>query len=165
MNCRRLSVSCFVTILAAIRLGAQSPGDTAPAFMLKSLDGDSAGLADYRGHPIVINFWGTWCPPCRDEMPLLVAAYHTRGDSALVILAVDGRDQETSTRVVRQFVAEFQMPFPTLLDEHGKVRKLYRLRGYPTTVFIGADGVVRAVNIGPLSADALSKDLAEIDAR
>jgi thiol-disulfide isomerase/thioredoxin len=126
------------------------------------LDGDSVRLSAQRGHPVVVNFWGTWCPPCRDEIPLLVAEYATHKDSGLVILAVDGRDQETSTKAVREFAAEFHIPFPVLLDEKGNVRKRYKLRGLPTTVFIGADGVIRAVNIGPLSETSLQLHLAEI---
>lgn len=143
-------------------LPAQTPGDTAPGFTLKTLDGTPVSLADFRGHPVLINFWGTWCPPCRDEIPLIVAANVAHRDAGLVVLAIDGRDQETSTRAVRNFVAEFQMSFPVPLDEKGTVRKRYKLRGLPTTVFIGADGVVRAVNIGPLSAAALQQHLGEI---
>lgn len=151
-----------LTALGLAPLTAQTPGDTAPGFTLKTLDGDTVSLSDFRGHPVLINFWGTWCPPCRDEMPLVVAAFRAHQDARLVVLAVDGRDQETSTRAVRNFVAEFQMPFPVPLDEKGTVRKRYKLRGLPTTVFIGADGVLRAVNIGPLSEAALQLHLGEI---
>ena len=153
---------CVVLLLSAVPLAAQAPGDSAPAFTLKSLDGDSVSLSQFKGRPVVINFWGTWCPPCRDEIPLLVAVYHPNQDTGLVILAVNGRDQETSTRAVRKFAEEFQMAFPVLLDESGTVRKRYRLLGLPTTVFIGADGIVRAVNIGPLTAAALQQHVAEI---
>jgi cytochrome c biogenesis protein CcmG/thiol:disulfide interchange protein DsbE len=159
---RRLRILCGLTSLGAVQLVAQAPGDTAPPFTLQSLDGHPVSLSQFKGHPVVINFWGSWCPPCRDEIPLLVAAYRARQDMEPVILAVNGRDQETSTGAVRKFVAEFQMSFPVLLDENGKVRKRYRLLGLPTTVFIGADGVVRAVNIGPLTAAALQQHLAEI---
>jgi peroxiredoxin len=163
MNLRmRLRTLCGLTALAAAPLAAQALGDSAPAFTLKSLDGTPVSLSQFKGHPVVINFWGTWCPPCRDEIPLLVAAYRARQDSELVILAVNGRDQETSTGSVRKFAAEFQMSFPVLLDEHGNVRKRYKLLGLPTTVFVGADGIVRAVNIGPLTAAALQQHLAEI---
>jgi len=112
-----------VAVCSSAALTAQAPGDTAPAFTLKTLAGDSVSLADFRGHPVIINFWGTWCPPCRDEIPLIVAAYSAHQDAGLVVLAVDGRDQETSTRAVRNFVAEFHMPFPVPLDEKGAVRK------------------------------------------
>jgi peroxiredoxin len=156
---RRLWV---LTVLASAPLAAQTLGDTAPGFTLKALDGDSVRLADFKGHPVLINFWGTWCPPCRDEIPLVVAAYQAHRDAGLVVLAINGRDQETSTRAVRNFVDEFHMSFPVLLDERGKVRKRYALRGLPTTLFIGADGVVRAVNIGPLSAASLQQHLGEI---
>ncbi len=143
-------------------LAAQNVGDTAPAFTLKTLDGNSVSLSDFKGHPIVINFWASWCPPCRDEMPVMVEAYRTHKDSGLIILAVNGRDQETSTRAVRRFVAEFQMPFPVLLDEHGNVRRRYRLRGLPTSVFIGADGLVRGLIIGPFTPTAFETHLNEI---
>jgi cytochrome c biogenesis protein CcmG, thiol:disulfide interchange protein DsbE len=154
-----LRALCALAVAATAPLGAQTPGDTAPAFTLKSLDGTPVSLADFKGHPVLINFWGTWCPPCRDEIPMVVAAFGAHHGAGLVVLAVNGRDQETSTRAVRKFVAEFQMSFPVLLDEKGRVRKLYGLRGLPTTVFVGADGVVRAVSIGPLTAAALQQDL------
>ena len=148
--------------LAASSLIGQTPGGKAIDFSLRTLDGDSVRLSAFAGHPVVVNFWGTWCPPCRDEIPLLVAEYATHKDSGLVILAVDGRDQETSTKAVREFAAEFHIPFPVLLDEKGRVRKQYKLRGVPTAVFIDADGTIRAVNIGPLNEASLQQHLGEI---
>ncbi len=152
----------ITTTALAVPLRAQTPGDTAPAFTLKTLEGSRDSLANYTGHPVLINFWGTWCPPCREEMPRLVAAYQAHQSAGLIILAIDRIDQEVSKQDVRQFVAEFQMPFPVLLDERGKVFRRYKLHGLPTSVFIGADGVVRAVNPGPTSAAALQQHLAEI---
>jgi thiol-disulfide isomerase/thioredoxin len=146
----------------AVPLHAQTPGDSAPAFTLKTLAAGPDSLARYRGHPVVVNFWATWCPPCRDEMPLLVAAYQAHQADSLVVLAVDLTDQEKSLRDVRAFVAEFAMPFPVLLDEKGKVRRRYKLRGVPNTVFIGADGVVRAVNTGPITEASVRQHLAEV---
>ena len=159
---RRWLALGLAVVLASPHVAAQAPGSPELEFILRTLDGDSVRLSAQRGHPVVVNFWGTWCPPCRDEIPLLVAEYATHKDSGLVILAVDGRDQETSTKAVREFAAEFHIPFPVLLDEKGNVRKRYKLRGLPTTVFIGADGVIRAVNIGPLSETSLQLHLAEI---
>lgn len=158
---RLLALGAAVS-LAASGLTAQAPGGKALDFTLSTLDGDSLRLSSFAGHPVVVNFWGTWCPPCRDEIPLLVAFYATHKDSGLVILAVNGRDQETSTRAVREFATEFRIPFPVLLDEKGNVRKRYKLRGLPTTVFIGADGTIRAVNIGPLNEASLRQHLGEI---
>jgi thiol-disulfide isomerase/thioredoxin len=76
-------------------------GDTAPLFSLKNMAGDSVRLADFAGHPVLLNFWASWCPPCREETPLIMAAWQAHHDSGLVVLAVNGRDQETSMRQVR----------------------------------------------------------------
>lgn len=151
-----------LTSLATAGLAAQAPGDTAPAFTLRTLDGDSVRLSDFLGHPVVVNFWGTWCPPCRDEIPLLVEAYRIHQGDSLVILGVNGRDQELSTRVVQRFVADLHVTFPILLDEKGRVRRHYRLRALPTTVFVAADGTVRAVNFGPLTSTELQRRLDEL---
>jgi peroxiredoxin len=145
--------------LAATRLAGQAPGDSAPDFTLRTLDGDTVRLSDFRGRPVVINFWATWCPPCRDEIPLLADVYHAHASDSLIVLGVNGRDQELSTRAVQKFVAELHVPFPVLLDEKGRARKRYRLRGLPTTVFVGPDGRVRAVIQGPFTADALQQNL------
>jgi peroxiredoxin len=143
-------------------VAGQAPGDTAPDFTLRTLAGDSVRLADFNGHPVVVNFWGTWCPPCRDEIPMLIEAYEAHRGDSLVILGVNGRDQERSTRVVESFVTELHVNYPVLLDVKGRVRRRYHLRALPTTVFIGTDGTVRAVNFGPLTADELQRRIDEI---
>ena len=133
----------------------------APAFTLTTLTGNPANLSDYKGRPVLINFWASWCKPCRGEMPDIVAAYQAHQETGLAVLAINLTDQE-GMKDVRKFVAEFQMPFPVLLDEKGRVRRLYALIGVPTSVFIGSDGVVRLVNPGPITSEALQRGLAEI---
>ena len=159
---RWLSVVATAHLFAAAQLMAQRPGDTAPAFSLETLDGSTASLSDYAGHPVLINFWASWCKPCRGEMPLLIAAYQAHQQAGLVVLAIDLTDQEASKKEVQKFQTEFGMPFPVLLDKKGKARKLYALRGVPTSVFVGADGVVRGVNPGPISEATLQQHLSEI---
>jgi thiol-disulfide isomerase/thioredoxin len=159
---RLLHLIAAASMLAATAVRAQSPGNTAPPVSLETLDGAAASLSDYAGHPVLINFWASWCKPCRVEMPLLISAHETHQAAGLVVLAINLTDQERSTKDVQGFQAEFQMPFPVLLDKKGKARKLYRLRGVPTSVFVGSDGVVRSVHPGPVSETVLRERLNEI---
>jgi thiol-disulfide isomerase/thioredoxin len=160
----RLSLVLAAQSLAAVSLTSQTPlrqGSVAPAFTLTTLAGSPANLSDYKGRPVLINFWASWCTPCRSEMPDIVAAYRAHQDTGLEVLAINLTDQE-GMKDVRKFAAEFQMPFPVLLDEKGRVRRLYALVGVPTSVFVGSDGVVRLVNPGPITDEALERGLAEI---
>ena len=137
------------------------PGLGAPTFTLKTLAGPEVSLSDYKGHPVLINFWASWCKPCRGEMSDIVAAYQAHKDTGLEVLAINLTDQE-GMKDIRKFVAEFQMPFPVLLDDKGRVRRLYDLIGVPTSVFIGSDCVVRVVIPGPITKETLERGLAEI---
>lgn len=150
-------------LLLAGALAAQSPtvGAPAPDFTLRTLAGDSARLSALRGRPVLVNFWASWCRPCRSEMPAIVEAYAIHRDAGLAVLAVNLRDQERE-RDVRQFVQEHRLPFPVPLDANGKLRRGYRLRAIPTTLFIDSSGVVRFVHPGPLTPEALGQGLAAI---
>jgi peroxiredoxin len=136
-------------------------GGPAPAIGLDLLGGGKATLASYLGRPVIINFWATWCVPCRQEMPELAAAWQARRASGLEVLAVNLTDQER-LKDVAAFVAELALPFPVLLDKRGRVRERYDLVTLPTTYFVDSVGVVRAVHPGPLTRGALEKGLALI---
>lgn len=157
----------IVTILIAtatpLRSPAQVPvvGQRAPDFDLELLSGGRASLAQFRGRPVLLNFWATWCKPCSEELPAIIAAYHAHRDGRLAVLAVNLSDQER-LRDVRRFIANVQAPFPILLDERGKVRRRYRLIGVPTTVMIDTAGVVQAIYPGPLTRETLRQGLDRI---
>jgi peroxiredoxin len=130
----------------------------APDFVLPTLDGRDLRLSDLRGQAVVLNFWATWCSPCRREMPLLVGAYRQFREQGLVVVALNVQEDEES---VRRFAREFGLPFPVALDKSGDVTGAYRLLGLPTTFFIDRQGVVRSVFRGPFVASGQGKDVQE----
>jgi thiol-disulfide isomerase/thioredoxin len=134
-------------------------GGKAPDIDLPTLAGSSMKLSALRGHPIIVTFWGTWCPPCREEFPRLVAAYEKYRGDGLEIIAVNQRDQELSVKDVKAFSDSFSVPFPIALDVRGRSRRVYRLIGLPTTVFIDTAGTIRQMQPGPVSEEALTRGL------
>src|ERR1043166_356504 len=149
-----------VEVSPAAEIGARI-GAPAPDFRLKTLADTIVSLSALRGRPVVVNFWATWCPPCRQKMPLLINAYQSYRQAGLEVLAVNLTDQEYP-KDIRRFVSEFAIPFPVALDAKGKTRGRYGLIALPTTVFIGSDGVVRLVNSGPINAALLEGGLGAI---
>jgi peroxiredoxin len=135
-------------------------GSPAPDFILPSLNGDSIHLADYRGHPVIINFWATWCPPCQAEMPSLAAAVREHRSSGLVVLAVNG-DRE-SAAAMRRFTAHMQLEFPLLLDARSRVSSDYGVLQLPVTVFVDSSGVIRSIVAGPIQPARFDRDLKAI---
>jgi thiol-disulfide isomerase/thioredoxin len=152
--------------LRAARIGALEPGaphkgEPAPDFALPSYDGPVVRLSDFRGRIVLVNFWATWCGPCRAEMPEIEAVYREHKDD-LVVLAVNVErfDAEETRRLVRDFRDELGLTFPILFDTpNGEVFKQYRLRGLPDTFFIDRDGIVREVSYGQMSREMLLKKL------
>ena len=136
-------------------------GQEAPDFELKSLAGGRVRLKDLRGHPILVNFWASWCVPCAAEMPLIVAAADSLRNQGLLVVAVNLSDQERM-KDVRAFVDSFDLAFPVLLDEWGRVRERYGLVAVPTSVFVDAAGLVRHVISGPMESDMLSGGLVRL---
>jgi len=127
-------------------------GSYAPDFTLVSLDGESVTLSELRGSTVVLNFWASWCAPCRYEMPLLQATYEAYAADGLVVLAVNMGEER---RRVEGFAEDMVATFPVFGDEETRVGSLYRVRGAPTTFFIDRDGVVRQRYVGQLTAGIL----------
>ncbi len=124
-------------------------GIPAPDFELQHLYGGTARLRDLRGKVVLLNFWASWCIPCREEMPLLASIYRDYRAQGLEILGINLTSQDDLDEV-RKFLEEFDLPFPILLDPDGRAERDYRILGVPTTVFITHEGIVHRVKVGVL---------------
>ena len=126
-------------------------GFSAPSFSLDQLDAINSApkvsLSDYRGQVVMINFWATWCTPCREEMPAIQAVFDDYQEQGFVVLAINTTFQD-SENDVKDFVSEFNLEFPILLDRSGDVSQQYQLRGLPSTYFVDKKGVIQAVIVG-----------------
>ncbi|MFQ5855599.1 MAG: TlpA family protein disulfide reductase [Anaerolineae bacterium] len=147
---------------------APRAGFRAPDFTLGTLDGETVTLSDLQGQPVLINFWATWCPPCRAELPAIQAAYERYGDqglpvrgtqTGLVVLAVDMAE---SADAVAAFAQRFGLGFPIPLDRDGQVATQYRVRAIPTSFFVDREGVVRSVFTGPMNGPLIEDRLAQV---
>lgn len=139
---------------------APQTGFLAPDFTLETLDGESITLSDLRGKGVLVNLWASWCLPCRREMPAMQKIYDLYKDQGFVVLAVNITSQDSLTKAA-EFVEEYDLTFPILLDTNGIVAKLYQLRAFPSSYFIGIDGIIQEVVIGGPMAEALLQVRAE----
>jgi len=139
-----------VELPAALRLPGldvkAEEGALAPDFLLGRLDGSELRLSDLRGQPVVLNFWATWCAPCRKEIPQFVDASERFRDQGLVVVGVNLQEGKS---IVRPYADDFGMDFPIVIDVDGEVGDAYRLLGLPVTYFIDRGGIVRSVFTGP----------------
>ena len=134
-------------------------GSLSPDFALVDLAGEQVKLSDFEGKPVVVNFWATWCAPCRVEMPALQARFEQHKSSGLRILAVDFDEPRED---VRDFRDELGLTFTILLDPGAKVQKLFRTRAYPTTFFIDRNGVIQVQHFGAMTEKQLDANLGQI---
>ena len=132
-------------IAATPTLAQPHTGFAAPGFTLTSTQGESFTLAELKGKVVLVNFWATWCPPCRAEMPALDAAYRAHKDAGFVVLAVD---QMESAELVNAFGAKYNLSFPLLLDGDGAINRQYLVSALPTSFFVDRRGVIRDMMIG-----------------
>jgi peroxiredoxin len=137
---------------AAERDGSSSlpqKGFVAPDFTLEMLDGSEMTLSDLRGQVVLVNFWATWCPPCRAEMPAIQEVYEQYHDQDFIVLAVDIVEGDAR---VTTFADQLELTFPILMDRDGDVSERYRISSIPTTFFVDRSGVIQDIVIGgPMS--------------
>jgi len=133
-------------IFTASTLAASSlEGQVAPDFVLRSATGENLRLSEYRGDVVLINFWATWCGPCRQEMPLLNDLY---GRYQRVGFNLLGVNIDEDSRRAMQMVQELGVNFPVLFDENKEVSKLYEVEAMPVTILVDREGIVRHVHHG-----------------
>ncbi len=131
-------------------------GETVPEFELPTLDGRNVRISDLRGSPVLINFWATWCGPCKQEMPLLVEQYNWNKGRGLRVLAIDTLAND-NVEDMRKFTQQFNVNFDVLVDELDAVAGGWNIMGLPTTFFVKPDGVIAKVHVGQLTSDQLQE--------
>ena len=134
-------------------------GSTVSDFELINLQGQTVKFSEFHDSTVIINFWGTWCPPCKEEMPLLQKMYE-KYSPGLVVLGVNVQD---SPEQVRQFVNESQIIFPILLDEEASVAEQFNVRAFPTTFIVDSRGILRVQHIGLLFEDIFIEYLEKVE--
>ena len=152
------SIVIFIVcwLLATAALAEQTltvvPGKVeAPDFTLQDTSGKTHTLSDYRGRPVIINFWTTWCPPCREELPSMNRAWHMIEKEGIALLAINmGEDEDT----IFIFSADYPTDFPVLMDRSGEVIEQWPVKGLPTTYVIAPDGRIAYRAIGSREWDA-----------
>jgi cytochrome c biogenesis protein CcmG, thiol:disulfide interchange protein DsbE len=129
----------------------------APDFELQSIEGTQSQLSSFKGKTVLINFWATWCIPCREEMPLL-EEFADRYSQDMVVLGINAGEKQD---VIQEYVDSLAVTFPILVDSAGTIASLYRVRGFPTTMLIDENGVLRFQHIGVLTEPQLIDYLAK----
>lgn len=135
-------------------------GETAPDFELETIDGETVSLSDYRGEKVIVNFWATWCPPCRAEMPDM-QKFHEDYDAE--ILAVNLSSTEQSETQVRDFLDEYDVSFTVLSDANDHVSTLYNASALPTSYLINTKGEIHNIAVGALNYEMMVQAFDEME--
>ncbi|MFQ5945761.1 MAG: peroxiredoxin family protein [Anaerolineae bacterium] len=144
---------------AATREPAPRVGHVAPDLSLPTPDGETITLSDLRGQVVLLNFWATWCPPCRAEMPALQDAYDRFRDEGFVVLGVD---QFELPGQVTGFTDRFGITYPQVIDETGQTSRAYGVFRIPASFFIDREGVIQKVVPGPLNLPQIAAEVSAL---
>jgi cytochrome c biogenesis protein CcmG, thiol:disulfide interchange protein DsbE len=154
------AAAIVVIVVRGAPAGSQiAKGQPVPTFAGATLDGSSFDLAAERGKPVIINFWGPSCIPCREEMPLLAAKSVQHAAAGVVIVGVLADDPVEPARL---FVAQYGGTWQTVIDPGGVIKQEYRVAGRPQTYFVDAAGILRSIQVGPLTDADFERQLALI---
>ncbi len=144
--------------LTKVQNGPLSEGK-APDFTLTTFQGETITLSELRGRVVVINFWASWCPPCRQEAPYLEATWRKYKEQGVVFIGVDYVDTEPEALA---YIEEFDITYPNGPDLQTRISQAYNIQGVPETFFIAKDGTLRGVHIGPLVPPQLDQKIEEL---
>lgn len=136
--------------------------EKAPQFNLPNLSGKQVSLSDFQNRPVMVNFWATWCVPCRNEMPEIENVYRLRKDEGLEVLAINLKE---SKEVVEEYVKNNGFSFQILLDKTGEVSDKFQLFGLPTTYFIDKKGVIQYSYMGEMTKEIINTGLKAISVK
>jgi thiol-disulfide isomerase/thioredoxin len=143
--------------LSDLRVGT-AVGERAPDFSGTTLDGKTIQLADLRGKTVLVNAFASWCGPCLVETPHLVEVAIESGEDVVVI----GLNQRESPGAVESYQRDFQVPYPLVLNQDGRLTEIYRPIGLPTSWFIDPDGVIRYVHSGPMTTEMIKDAIGDV---
>lgn len=131
-------------------------GSTLGDFTLKDVNGELVRLSDYKGRPVLINTWATWCPPCKAEMPLLNQYYQSHAEEGFVILAINAGDTQAEAA---SFVLQNGLKFPVLLDPETQLLNQMNIHSFPTSILVGKDGKVKSIHVGLLTEASIEAEI------
>jgi peroxiredoxin len=142
------------------RIPAPQEGFLAPEFNLPAFGGGTISLGELQGQPVVINFWASWCPPCRSEMPALQRVHEEFKDEGLVILGINAANQDRMSDAI-DFAKQKNLTFPIVFDTGGRASNDYEVRSLPTTFFVDGQGRIQEIIVGGPISEALLRIRAE----
>jgi peroxiredoxin len=166
MNKNNSAILGIIIVLALVNLSCAASGGPsanvgreAPDFTLTSAGGKEYRLSAFRGKPVVLNFFTTWCGPCRDEMPAMQSLFKIYSREGLILLAVDLGDSRTD---VKTYASSLGLGFPLLMDPESQVGNLYGVNSFPRTFFIDSKGVIRKISIGSMPESEISAGMVDL---
>ncbi|HYK73968.1 MAG TPA: TlpA disulfide reductase family protein [Pseudoneobacillus sp.] len=140
---------------SGVDLSQELEGNPAPDFTLTTLDGKTVKLSDYKGKKVILNFWATWCPPCKAEMPHMQKFYEKNKENNIEILAVNLTNLDNGKKSIEEFVTEYKLTFDIPLDEEGTIGMQYQAFAVPTSYIIDSKGIITKKIVGPMDENMM----------
>jgi peroxiredoxin len=151
------------TNTASNKKSSVEKGDIAPDFTLQTIDGKNYRLSDFHGKKVLLNFFATWCPPCKGEMPHMEEFYKQNKDDGIVVLAVNLTTGESDpNNSLPKFISNYGLTFPVLLDRQGNIGDIYQAFSIPTSYFIDTKGVIQNKMVGGMDKETMNNLMSEV---